>query len=138
MEAFRGRYVRTSEVQYEDFLKALGVSFLQRRAAMASSPTTEVTREAGLWTITTATILKAVSLTFTLGEEFDDVTPDGRDTMSLVTLEEGRVVTVQRAKVAGERSTRSTLELVGGELVYTILVEEEPGVTCVQTFRRVH
>ena len=41
-----------------------------------------------------------------LGEKFDEITTDGRDTSTVVTVDNGKIVTVQTAKKAGQKSTR--------------------------------
>ena len=41
-----------------------------------------------------------------LGEKFDETTTDGRDTSTVVTVDNGKIVTVQTAKKAGQKSTR--------------------------------
>ena len=41
-----------------------------------------------------------------LDEEFDEVTPDGRQTRALLRMEGGKVVCTQTAKKAGEKSTK--------------------------------
>ena len=38
MEAFKGKYERTSAEKYEEMLKELDVNFLLRKAATASTP----------------------------------------------------------------------------------------------------
>jgi hypothetical protein len=134
MDAFKGKYKRTSAEQYEEFLKvgkvsmirpsttqALDVNFLLRKAATVSTPEMEVTEADGTWTITTSTTLKTMQLKFKvehlllltchndlmqLNEEFDEVTPDGREVTALVTFEDGKIVTVQKAKKDGQKSTR--------------------------------
>merc|ERR1719336_3022637 len=71
--------------------------------------------------IKTYTILKTLALKFKLGEPFEETSPDGREVNSVVTLEDGKIVTVQKAKVQGEKSTRT----VNGadELIYTMYVD---------------
>ena len=138
MEAFKGKYERVSEEQYEAFLKALGLNAVMRAAATASSPRLELTERDGEWTNKTSTLLKTLTLTYRLGQEFDYKTTDGRDTRALVTFEEGRIVAVQRAIKEGERTTRTFMEMVGpDELVYTLTVEGVEGLRCVQRFKRV-
>ena len=41
-EKFVGKYERTSAENYEEFLSAIGVGWLLRKGAMASTPTMEV------------------------------------------------------------------------------------------------
>merc|ERR1711863_29798 len=94
MDSFKGKFERTSAEKYEEFLKALDVSFMLRKAATVSTPVMEVTEEGGVWTIKTSTTLKTMELKFKLGEEFDETTPDGREVTAIVNLEDGKIVTV--------------------------------------------
>merc|ERR1712126_687336 len=108
-----GKFERTSADQYDEFLKALDVSFLLRKAATVSTPVMEISEDAGTWTIKTSTTLKTMELKFKLDEEFDETTPDGREVSAKVTLEDGKIVTVQKAKKDGQKSTRSIREMNG-------------------------
>merc|ERR1712106_116306 len=137
MEAFKGKYERTSADKYEEMLKVLDVNFLLRKAATASTPVLEVTEDGGNWTIKTSTTLKNMELKFKLGEPFDETTADGRDVSSLVTFEGGKIVTVQKAKKDGEKSTKSTREMASpDEMVYTITIDGSD-VVCVSKFKRI-
>merc|ERR1712226_248611 len=91
MDAFKGKYERTSAENYEELLKILDVNFLLRKAATVSTPHMEIKEEGGVWTITTSTTLKTMELKFKLGEEFDETTPDGREVTALVNLEGGKI-----------------------------------------------
>merc|ERR1711892_825339 len=137
MEAFKGKYERTSAENYDEMLKVLDVNFLLRKAATASTPVLEVTEDGGNWTIKTSTTLKNMELKFKLGEPFDESTPDGRDVVATVTCEDGKIVCVQKAKKEGQKSTRSVREMNGAdELVYTMTVDG-CDLVCVQKFKRV-
>merc|ERR1712183_398076 len=137
MDAFKGKYERTSADKYEELLKELDVNFLLRKAATVSTPVMEVTEEGGVWNIKTSTTLKTMELNFKLGEPFDETTPDGREVVATVTFEGGKIVSVQKAKKEGQKSTKSVREMNGpDELVYTITVEGSSLVS-VQKFKRV-
>jgi len=137
MDAFKGKYERTSADNYEEMLKILDVNFLLRKAATVSTPVMEITEDGGVWTITTSTTLKTMELKFKLGEEFDETTPDGRDVTAVVNLEGGKIVTVQKAKKEGQKSTKSVREMNGAdELIYTMTIDGHDMV-CVQKFKRV-
>merc|ERR1712106_122971 len=137
MEAFKGKYERTSAENYDEMLKVLDVNLLLRKAATASTPVLEVTEDGGNWTIKTSTTLKNMELKFKLGEPFDETTADGRDVSSLVTFEGGKIVTVQKAKNDGEKSTKSTREMASpDEMVYTITIDGSD-VVCVSKFKRI-
>ncbi len=55
---------------------------------------------------------------------------------ALVTFEDGKIVTVQKAKKEGQKSTRSTREMAGDELIYTMTVDGNADLKCVQKFKR--
>ena len=64
MVQITGKYKRTSEKRYEDFLSKLGLNFMIRKAAMSSTPTMEITKTGNKWKIVTATKLRNVILEF--------------------------------------------------------------------------
>ena len=68
MDAFKGKYERSSAENYEEFLKALDVSYLLRKAATVSTPVMEVTESNGVWSIKTSTSLKSMELKFKVSE----------------------------------------------------------------------
>merc|ERR1712243_429622 len=134
MDAFKGKYGRTSADKYEELLKELDVNFLLRKAATVSTPVIE---EGGVWTIKTSTTLKTMELKFKLGEPFDETTPDGREVTATVTFEDGKIVSVQKAKKDGQKSTKSVREMNGAdELIYTMTIDGSD-IVCVQKFKRV-
>merc|ERR1712119_144984 len=137
MDAFKGKYERTSADKYEEMLKELDVNFLLRKAATVSTPVCEITEDGGVWTIKTSTTLKTMELKFKLGEEFDETTPDGRQVTATVTCEDGKIISVQKAKKEGEKSTKSVREMNGAdEMVYTMTIDGSD-IVCVQKFKRV-
>jgi len=136
MDVFKGKFTRSSADQYEEFLKALDVGMLLRKAATFSTPVMEITEADGTWSIKTSTTMKTMELKFKLDEEFEETTPDGRDVTAKVTFEDGKIVTVQKAKKEGQKSTRSVRELVGDELVYTMTIDGNDDLKCVQKFKR--
>ncbi len=88
MVKFAGTYKRTKEEGYEDFLNALGLSFLLRKAATVSTPVMEITETSpGKWRIKTMTTLKNIEVNFKHGEAFDEKFIDGRDVTTTITQE---------------------------------------------------
>jgi len=136
-DAMKGKWERVSAEKYEEFLKALDVNFLLRKAATVSTPVMDITEDAGTWTIKTSTTLKTMELKFKIGEEFEESTPDGREVTALVTHEGNKLTTVQKAKKDGQKSTKSVREFNGDELVYTMTVDGVDDLVCVQTFKRI-
>ena len=136
MVEMKGTYQRTSADNYEEFLSALGLNMLLRKAATASTPVMTVSEdEDGQWTIETATMLKSIELKFKLGQEFEETTPDGRVVKAIVTKEGDKLITVQTAKKEGEKSTKMTREFFDDKCVVTIEITGSD-VVCTQTFTR--
>ena len=73
MEAFKGKYERTSAEGYEEFLKALDVSYLLRKAATVSTPIVEITENKGVWSIKSSTTLKSMELKFKVNIVFKNI-----------------------------------------------------------------
>merc|ERR1712142_1149202 len=136
MDSIKGKYQRVSAEKYEEFLKALDVSFMMRKAATVSTPVMEVSGDAGVWTIKTSTTLKTMELKFKIGEEFDETTPDGREVTAKVTHDGNKLVTEQKAKKDGQKSTKSIREFNGDEVVYTLTIDGIDDLVCVQKFKR--
>merc|ERR1739846_54387 len=113
-----------------------------RKAVLVSAPVMEISEKRGgkafgIWTIKTSTTLTSMEMKFKLGEEFDETTPDGRQVSSLVTFEDGKIVTVQKAKEVGQLSTKYTREMKGADtLIFTLTIDGMDNLKCVQTFNR--
>ena len=53
-------------------------------------------------------------------------------------LEDGKIVTVQKAKKEGQKSTKSVREMNGtDEMIYTMTIDGVDDLKCVQKFKRV-
>ena len=132
----KGKYERVSAEKYDEFLKALDVNFLLRKAATASTPSMEVTEDGGVWTIKTATTLKSMELKFKVDEPFEETTADGREVSALVKLDGNKFICEQTAKKEGQKSTKTVREFTEEGCTVTM---EIPGtsVVCVQKFKRV-
>jgi len=116
--------------------KALDVGIVFRKAATISAPVMVVSENGGIWTLKTSTTLKTMELNFKLGEPFPETTADGRDTTSVVTFDNGKIVTVQTAKKAGQKSTKSVREMTGpDQMLYTLTVNGSD-VVCKQIFKK--
>merc|ERR1711915_584381 len=101
MVQFTGKFTRVSAEGYDEFLKALNVSFLLRKAATASTPVMEITETDGNWSMKTSTTLKSMELKFKMGVPFDEETSDGRKCTTTVTMKGNQLFTEQKAKDKG-------------------------------------
>ena len=76
-----------------------------------------------------------MELKFKLDEEFEETTPDGRDVKAIVKMDGNKLISTQTAKKDGEKSTKTTREFNGDELVQTMEIIGGD-VTCVQKFKK--
>merc|ERR1711934_832698 len=102
-------------------MEKLGINWLLRKAAGASTPVMEITEVAGNWNIKTSTIMKTMELNFRIGEEFDEVSADGRQCKTTVTQEgDSKLVINQKAVKPGEKSVTSVREFDAKGIKQTI------------------
>merc|ERR1739838_967224 len=133
MVQMTGNYTQVSKENYEEFLKALNVGFMLRKAALASSPVMTITEEGGKWTMITKTTMKSIELRLQLGKEFDEETTDGRRCKTTVTMDGNKLITSQKATKSGEKDVVAVREFSDAGLTLTTTCD---GATAVQTFVR--
>merc|ERR1739841_238357 len=133
MAPITGTYTQVSSEKYEEFLKALGVGFILRKAALASTPVMTISEDGGNWTMVTKTSMKSIELKFRLGEEFEEDTTDGRHCKTTVTLEGNKMTTTQKATKKGEKDVVVVREFAGDTITYKATCD---GVTSTEKFKR--
>merc|ERR1711915_111129 len=133
MVQFTGKYTRVSEENYNEFLKALNVNFVLRKAATSSTPVMEITESDGNWTMKTSTTMKTVELKFKLGVPFEEDTTDGRKCETTVSMEDNKLITMQKATKKGDKDVKAVREFFDDKLVMTMTVDD---VTSTQVYKR--
>merc|ERR1712189_44693 len=133
MVQITGKYTRISEENYNDFLKALNVNFVLRKAATSSTPVMEISETDGNWTMKTSTTMKTIELKFKLGVPFEEDTADGRKCETTVTLEDNKMVTMQKATKKGDKDVKAVREFYDDKLVMTMTVDD---ITSTQVYKR--
>ncbi|KAM9383629.1 fatty acid-binding protein, heart [Pholidichthys leucotaenia] len=96
VDAFVGTWDLKSSENFDEYMKALNVSFPTRSVARLTKPTTIISVDGDKITVETRSTIKNTTLSFKLGEEFDEKTADDRDVKSIVTIEDGKLVHVQK------------------------------------------
>ena len=127
---FVGKWKLSDSENFDEYMKVLGVGMALRMAGKAATPEQEVTVDGDNYQFKTTTTFKTHDLKFTIGQEFDDETIDGRKVKSTVTKEsDSKLVHVQQ----GEPSSTITREIVDGMYVMTL---EAAGVKCVRKYKK--
>ncbi|XP_027684205.2 fatty acid-binding protein, heart [Chelonia mydas] len=129
-EAFVGTWKLMSSCHFDDYMKAIGVGFGMRQIANVISPTTIIELEGDKVTLKTQSTFKNTEISFKLGEEFDETTADNRHVKSLVTLDGGKLIHVQ--KWDGKETTL-VRELEDGKLILTLTMD---AIICTRTYEK--
>ncbi|XP_062996840.1 fatty acid-binding protein, heart [Elgaria multicarinata webbii] len=129
-EEFAGVWNLVESRNFDGYMKAIEVGFATRQIANMTKPTTIIEVDSDKFTIKTQSAFKSTEIIFKLGEQFDEITADDRHVKSLVTLEGGKLVHVQ--KWAGKETTLIR-ELKDGKLILTLTMGD---VTCTRTYQK--
>ncbi|XP_004465788.1 fatty acid-binding protein, heart [Dasypus novemcinctus] len=117
VDAFLGTWKLVESKNFDDYLKGLGVGFATRQVGAMTKPTTIIEQNGDTITIKTQSTFKSTEISFQLGVEFDETTADDRKVKSIVTLDGGKLVHVQ--KWNGQETTL-VRELKDGKLILTL------------------
>ncbi|XP_075961548.1 fatty acid-binding protein, heart isoform X1 [Anarhichas minor] len=94
--AFIGTWNLKQSVKFDEYMKKLGVGFATRQMGSVTKPTTIISVDGDTVTVKTQSTLKNTEVSFKLDEEFDETTADDRKVKSLVTVDGGKLVHVQK------------------------------------------
>jgi len=130
MEAFSGKWHSTSLENFDELMKVLGVGFVLRKTGARATTYLDISVSGDTCTWNYKIAIKSGSINFKLGEEFDEITPDGRPVKGFVTYEDNKLVWVQRGKPHDCTITRT----IEGNMMTEICVAKD--VTCTRIYVR--
>ncbi|XP_053973373.1 probable fatty acid-binding protein isoform X2 [Hylaeus anthracinus] len=129
LSAFYGkRYKLQTSENFDEMMKALGVSLMTRKMGSSVNPVVELTENNGLYTLKTTSPFKSSEIKFKLGEEFDEETPDGRKVKSVCSLEGNKLVQIQK----GEKQTTIEREFTPTEMKAVMKVDD---IICTRVYK---
>ncbi|ELR55312.1 hypothetical protein E5288_WYG010663 [Bos mutus] len=129
-DAFVGTWKLVSSENFDDYMKEVGVGFATRKVAGMAKPTLIISLNGDVVTIKSESTFKNTEISFKLGQEFDEVTPDDRKVKSIVNLDEGALVQVQNWD---GKSTTIKRKLVDDKMVLECVMN---GVTATRVYER--
>lgn len=113
-DLFMGTWKLISSENFEDYMRELGVGFATRKMAGVAKPNVIISTNGDVITIRTESTFKNTEISFKLGQEFEETTADDRKVKSIITLDNGSLIQVQ--KWDGKETTLIR-KLVDGKLV---------------------
>ncbi|XP_058051287.1 fatty acid-binding protein, heart [Ahaetulla prasina] len=129
-EMFAGVWKLEESVGFDNYMKALDVNFATRQIANLTKPTTIIEVNGDAITIKTHSTFKNTEINFKVGEEFDETTADGRNVKSIVTLDGGKLVHIQKWN---GKETSLVREIKDGKLILTLKMGD---VICTRTYQK--
>nr|WPK49593.1 FABP1 [Macrobiotus joannae] len=134
MAAITGKFQLISSTNFDDYLKACGVSFVYRKlATTVESATIDITKQGDEYTLKTTTAVKSHELKFKLNQEFTEQTMDGRTVQAIMKLEGNKLIQQQKDPKANFESTLER-EFSKDEMITTCHCK---GVTSVRKYKRI-
>ncbi|XP_054909794.1 fatty acid-binding protein, heart [Poeciliopsis prolifica] len=130
VEAFVGTWNLKESDKFDDYMKELGVGFATRKIGNMTKPTTVISVDGDTVTVKTQSSIKNTELSFKIGEEFDETTADDRKVKSLVTVEDGKLVHVQKWD---GKETSLVREVDGNKLTLTLKIGD---VVCTRRYEK--
>ncbi|XP_025727259.1 fatty acid-binding protein 12 isoform X1 [Callorhinus ursinus] len=131
VDRLQGTWKSISCENFEKYMKELGMGRASRKLACLARPTVTISTQEDLITIKTKSIFKNNEISFKLGEEFEETTPGGYKTKSVVTFDKDSLIQVQDWD--GKENTIRR-KLVDGKMVVESAVNN---VICTRTYERV-
>ncbi|XP_059802855.1 cellular retinoic acid-binding protein 1-like [Hemitrygon akajei] len=134
MPNFAGTWKMKSSENFDELLKVLGVNAMLRKVAVAaaSKPLVEIRQDGDHFYIKTSTTVRTTEINFTVGEEFEEETVDGRKCKSLPKWESENKIYCKQTLLNGcGPKTHWTRELVDNELILTLVAND---VVCTRIY----
>ncbi|XP_072038135.1 myelin P2 protein-like [Amphiura filiformis] len=136
MDKFCGKYSLEKSENFDEFMKALGVNIALRKIAQFNKSQMTISQEGDHITFFSESSFKNFKVTFKLGEDFSDTSPDGRKVINNMYLEDGKLI--QKEKPAPGESGKEVTYVrdidANGDLVVVCTVED---ITCKRFFKKI-
>ncbi|XP_069032220.1 fatty acid-binding protein, heart [Embiotoca jacksoni] len=128
--AFVGTWNLKDSEKFDEYMKELGVGFATRKVGNMTKPTTIISVDGDMVTVKTQSTIKNTELSFKLAEEFDETTADDRKVKSIVTIDDGKMVHIQRWD---GKETSLVREVSGNGLTLTLSIGQ---VVCTRRYEK--
>ncbi|CAH0696630.1 unnamed protein product [Spodoptera exigua] len=130
MEFVGKKYKMVSSENFDEFMKAIGVGLITRKAANAVTPTVELRKEGDVYNLVTSSTFKTTEVKFKPGEEFDEDRADGAKVKSVCTFEGNTLKQIQKAADGMEVSY---IREFGPEEMKAVMTAKD--VTCTRVYK---
>ncbi|XP_078504582.1 fatty acid-binding protein, brain-like [Lissotriton helveticus] len=96
VDAFIGTWKLVETVNFDEYMKALGVAFPTRQVGNMTKPSQIISKIGDRVKIRTESTFKTTEIIFRLGEEFNETTMDDRKCKSVLKMDGDKLVHIQK------------------------------------------
>lgn len=114
---------------FDEYMKALNVGMATRLIANKLKPTNEISIKDGVWTIRTVSTFRTTEVSFKVGENFTESTPDGRTVETVCSIEDNKLVQSQKGNID------SVVTRIFDKDAFIVTLEAK-GVKCTRHYKR--
>ena len=119
-----GKYQMVQSKNFDGFMAAIGVGFLTRKLGNQSYPMVTVEKEEDSYSLKTESLVKTSEIKFKLGEQFEEITSDGRIVMSTMSMIAPNTILHKMLGTEGGKDSSCTREFLGKKMKCVCQVEE--------------
>ncbi|XP_064612265.1 sodium/calcium exchanger regulatory protein 1-like [Liolophura sinensis] len=136
MATLAGHWKLDTTENFDEYMEAVGVGYVLRKLASTAKPEQHISVDGDNWTIKTTSLVKNTEIKFTLGQEFDETTADGRKVKTTATLD-GNKLTMNQTGVKVPSILTRELQEDGKTMVMTLVAKKDgKDVTCIRKYKR--
>ncbi|XP_028280791.1 fatty acid-binding protein, adipocyte-like [Parambassis ranga] len=131
VEQFVGNWTLASSENFDDYMKAIGVGFATRQMGNVMKPNLKISvGDDGVISMKSESTFKTTEIKFKLNEEFDEMTADGRNTKTVVSFDNGKLVQKQSWD---DKTTSLEREIQDGKLIAKCYMDD---IVAVRTYEK--
>ncbi|XP_072934267.1 fatty acid-binding protein [Epargyreus clarus] len=131
MDFLGKKYKMISSENFDEFMKALGVGLITRKAANAVTPTVELKQDGGSYVLVTSSTFKTTEMKFNPGEEFDEERADGAKVKSVCTFDGNN--TLKHVQKSDDGLEVTYIRTFGPEEMKAVMTAKD--VTCTRVYK---
>jgi len=95
-EKFNGTWKIVESVKFDEYMKAIGVGLVMRKAGNATKPVLTIKFDGKVFEYSSVSTFKTITGKHPIDEEFDETTPDGRKCKSVISFADNKLVRTQK------------------------------------------
>ena len=120
-----GKFQLTESDNFEGFMQRLGVGYLTRKLGNQSYPVVTINMDGGEeYCMKTESLVKTSELKFKLGDQFEEITGDGRKVLSTMSMTAPNTMMHQMLGTDGGKNSFCTREFMAEKMKCVCQVEE--------------